>query len=145
MRRLVLSVTLAAVVAVSTAAVTLSGPATAASPTRAVPCVGQPQVRPAKWVLACGDGNAYLTGLHWVRWSSSVGVARGTEHLNDCVPDCARGTFHATPAVLVFSDPVATKAHGTLFSVLTVLADTRLPGSGGATFTQGLPLQPVQG
>ncbi|HTX63975.1 MAG TPA: hypothetical protein VMD28_10065 [Acidimicrobiales bacterium] len=39
-----------------------------------------------------------VNGLHWVRRSASVGVARATDHPNDCTPR-AQGTFHTTAAV----------------------------------------------
>jgi hypothetical protein len=72
-----------------------------------------------------------------------VGIARGEATLNDCQPNCAAGRFHATPAVLVFSDPV-TRGAGPLFSVVTVLDATRLPGSSRSVVVQPLPLKEVR-
>jgi hypothetical protein len=120
-----------------------SGAVSHAATTRVLPCVGAPQVRPGKYVLACGDGNFYVTSLRWVRWSASVGIARGEATLNDCQPDCAAGHFHSTSAVLVFSDPVRRSA-GELFSVVTVLDATRLPGSSRLVVVQPLPLTEVR-
>lgn len=65
-----------------------------------VNCLGRPQVRPRSYVLACADGNDYLNGLRWVSWSGGAGFARGTEHVNNCVPDCAQGHFHAYPVLV---------------------------------------------
>src|SRR5579875_1944851 len=51
-------------------------------------CLGKPQVRPGSLGLACADG---------------------TQHENDCIPDCAGGHFHGYPvlAVLWGSAPVS--------------------------------------
>jgi hypothetical protein len=115
-----------------------------AAQTSIVPCVGQPVAKPASFTLACGDGNWYLTGLDWVRWSSSVGIARGIDHLNDCTPDCAAGTFHTTSAVFVVSDPVTARGER-VFSVVSVLASSRLPGSSGSTTVEAWPTVPSAG
>jgi len=57
-------------------------------------CTGKTHVRPRAIVIACGDGNFFLTGLSWTRWTAHGAAANGTGHLNDCTPDCARGHFH---------------------------------------------------
>lgn len=119
------------------------GAASRPATTRVLPCLGAPQVRPGKYVLACGDGNFYVSRLRWVRWSASVGIARAQATLNDCRPDCAEGHFHSTSAVLVFSDPVSRRARR-LYSVVTVLDATRLPGSSRAVVVQPLPLSGVR-
>jgi hypothetical protein len=56
---------------------------------------------PAELVLACGDGNYYLTGLHWQAWGTTSATASGTAHLNDCTPYCAAGHFHTYPVRVV--------------------------------------------
>lgn len=55
-------------------------------------CLHQPQIAPRRYVLACGDGSDYLRHLNWAVWTTTA-LATGTEWINDCVPDCARGTF----------------------------------------------------
>jgi hypothetical protein len=52
---------------------------------------------PAELVIACGDGNYYLTGLHWRNWGTAAASATGTAHQNDCKPYCAAGHFHTYP------------------------------------------------
>lgn len=111
--------------------------------TRVVPCRGAPVARPAGYVIACADANWYLTGIRWVRWSASVAIARATDHLNDCRPYCYDGTFHASPTVIVLSDPVTRARWGPLFSVVSVLDAARLPGSRGATSVMALNLTPL--
>jgi len=111
--------------------------------TRVVPCRGAPVVRPSRYVVACADSNWYLTGIHWVRWSDTVAIARATDHLNDCQPYCYDGTFHSSPTVIVLSDPITTSRWGSLFSVVSVLDATRLPGSKGTTTIMRLNLTPL--
>jgi hypothetical protein len=142
MRRLILLASLPAVALALGLVSVQAGAAPRTPTTRVLPCVGAAQVRPGKYVLACGDGNFYVTSLRWVRWSASVGIARGNATLNDCQPNCAEGHFHSTPADLVFSDPVRRSA-GELFSIVTVLDATRLPGSSRSIVVQQLPLTEV--
>jgi hypothetical protein len=51
-------------------------------------------VRPASILVACGDGNFFLTGLKWSNWTTTSATALGTGHQNDCTPSCAAGHFH---------------------------------------------------
>ena len=53
-----------------------------------VNCLSMEQVRPPAFVLACGDGNTFLKGMHWPTWQSAA-YGTGTLWANDCVPDCA--------------------------------------------------------
>ena len=43
-----------------------------------VDCAVHGQVRPGQYTLACADGGAYLSGLHWAAWGSSEAFADGT-------------------------------------------------------------------
>lgn len=56
--------------------------------------------RPARIVLACGDGNAVLTDLAWTRWGAGTATATGTLTTNTCDPTCAGGTFVSFPATV---------------------------------------------
>jgi len=57
-------------------------------------CSHVAQVKPRSVMLACGDGNFYVSRLSWTRWSAREALASGIGHQNDCTPDCARGRFH---------------------------------------------------
>lgn len=58
-------------------------------------CFGTaPQVRPASIVVACGDGNFFLTRLKWSSWNATAAAGLATGHQNDCKPYCAAGHFH---------------------------------------------------
>lgn len=53
--------------------------------------------RPSSILFACGDGNFYVSHLHWSNWTASSASAIGVGHQNDCTPYCAAGHFHAYP------------------------------------------------
>jgi hypothetical protein len=70
-------------------------------------------------VLACADGNASLTTLVWTTWNLTTASATGIYNLNDCVPDCAEGTFGHYAALVELTAPVST-VHGLRFTELAV-------------------------
>jgi hypothetical protein len=59
-----------------------------------VDCLWHPKMRPASFILACGDGNSRLVSLHWSQWNAHTAKAEGVNLVNDCNPYCARGRFH---------------------------------------------------
>ncbi|GGW71130.1 hypothetical protein GCM10010503_55650 [Streptomyces lucensis JCM 4490] len=96
------AVTLAAGAMLTAAMTTASAgpPDTSAAQVRStqpvlVDCSFQRNVRPADFILACGDGNSRLLGLHWTEWSPRGAVAEGLNAVNDCKPYCAAGKFHS--------------------------------------------------
>ncbi|AEW99290.1 hypothetical protein [Streptantibioticus cattleyicolor] len=97
------------------AAVTASAPASAAPPSGAHPvvldCADQARVRPGSFLLACGDGNNYLTSLHWSGWSPGSAVATARDQVNDCRPYCAAGHFHGYRATVRLDHPKAWPGH----------------------------------
>ncbi|MBZ9640743.1 hypothetical protein [Streptomyces sp. PSKA30] len=70
-----------------------------------VDCFWKSQVRPADFILACGDGNSRLTALRWSHWHAGSAVAVGLNAVNDCRPYCAAGRFHSYPVVVRLDDP----------------------------------------
>jgi hypothetical protein len=88
------------------------------------------QVRPP-FIGYTGDGTGYLggrkdnpplvvngsirSGLHWLSWGSRSAVAHGWDWLNNCRPDCARGSFHRFRAIVRARRP----RHG-LFTRMTI-------------------------
>jgi hypothetical protein len=96
-------------------------------------CAGRPQAHPATIMLACDDGNAYLSGLHWTTWQSTAAAA-GLWRINDCVPDCAAGTFHTFPATVKLWQPELLPGHAGLrfYSKITIsLPHGHCYGTGG--------------
>lgn len=65
-----------------------------------VDCFWHANVRPADFMLACGDGNSRLTSLHWSKWSTGSASAEGVNVVNDCRPYCAAGKFHSYRVVV---------------------------------------------
>ncbi|MBV9025785.1 MAG: hypothetical protein JO362_18770 [Streptomycetaceae bacterium] len=63
-------------------------------------CFTQPQVRPHRYLIACGDGNNGLVSLHWTHWGPKSALARGLDEVNDCQPYCAAGKFHSYPVTV---------------------------------------------
>ncbi|MEW2286107.1 hypothetical protein [Streptomyces sp. NPDC047841] len=76
-----------------------------------VDCLFNRTVRPGDFILACGDGNSRLTGLHWTKWSPAGATAVGTNMVNDCKPYCAAGSFHAYPVTVRLEDTEPWKKH----------------------------------
>ncbi|MFI6932029.1 hypothetical protein [Streptomyces sp. NPDC050287] len=76
-----------------------------------VDCSWKSRVRPADFVLACGDGNSRLGSLHWSRWGAHSAVAKGRNVVNDCDPYCAAGTFHSYPVVVRLDRPERWSRH----------------------------------
>lgn len=88
-------------------------------------CSGARQVHPGAMVLACADGNAYLSGLHWTTWGTAA-YGSGTYQINGCVPSCAAGHFHSFPALVMLwrAEPLP-RHHGMRYYTRITLA---LPG-----------------
>ncbi|MFF1760555.1 hypothetical protein [Streptomyces sp. NPDC058266] len=76
-----------------------------------VDCTWQAQVRPADFLLACGDGNSRLTSLNWSQWGPNTAVATGTSWVNDCKPYCAAGKFRSYPVTVRLDKPQSWSKH----------------------------------
>ncbi len=57
-----------------------------------VNCQNRATIAPRRFTITCADGNDYLTRLRWSRWAEQA-AGRGTEWINNCVPNCASGKF----------------------------------------------------
>ncbi|WP_042364741.1 hypothetical protein [Streptacidiphilus neutrinimicus] len=89
-----------------------SGASAAPAPAPVVlDCAGKPQTRPATYVLACGDGNNYLSGAKWSTWSTGSATGTATDQANDCVPYCAAGHFRGFPVKVRLDQPVPWTGH----------------------------------
>jgi hypothetical protein len=69
-------------------------------------CSSPGRVKPTRIVLACGDGNAVAQNLTWSKWNATSASGTGVLRQNNCVPDCAEGTFHLFTARFVLSETV---------------------------------------
>ncbi|MEU6773692.1 hypothetical protein [Streptomyces sp. NPDC046759] len=98
---------------VQTGSPTPSGTGVQAGPVRPVlvDCFFHKNVRPVEFILACGDGNSRLAGLHWTQWSPNEAKAVGVNWVNDCTPYCAAGTFRQYPVVIRLTGDQQWKRH----------------------------------
>ena len=125
MKRGPIALAILAAIAASVLGLTLaSGSSASATPKPGVRpvvinCLGKPQVKPHEIVLACADGNSYLTGLAWTNWTQKLASASATLVQNDCVPYCAMGHFHRYPALVVLRG-AASYQHGQRYTEITV-------------------------
>jgi len=55
-------------------------------------CAGAKLIRPSS-IDFCGDGNFFITGLSWSRWTPVEAAATGNAHQNTCVPFCAGAKY----------------------------------------------------
>jgi hypothetical protein len=83
------------------------------TPTAAVvlDCSGKAQTQPGTYLVDCGDGNNYVTDLHWTGWGTDTATATGSDHANDCQPNCAAGAFHQFPATVTLTKPEPWAGH----------------------------------
>src|SRR5580658_9264066 len=101
---------------------------TAASAPVVVNCATHAQTRPGTYILACGDGNGYVNGLHWASWGSSAAFATGSYVFNTCTPNCVAGHFVSLPALAA---PWTGHAGQRYFTRLTVIL------TGSTSYTAG--------
>ena len=118
-----------------TAAVTAVSGKAASTRTVVFNCLNRAQVQPKSFMLACADGNDYLTRLAWTSWTPAHATAIGTQMVNDCIPYCAAGKFHSYPARVTFwrSEPVAHHPGEKYFTRVTL----RYPGARPPIYKNG--------
>ncbi len=97
-----------------------------------------PSVEPRTIVLACGDGNASLTGLIWSSWTKTTAAAAGEYTHNTCTPDCANGTFVTVPATIRLGYPMETGA-GPEFAMISYTYANSAAPSGSSTMAEVAP------
>ncbi|MCF3181703.1 hypothetical protein IPZ70_17385 [Streptomyces polychromogenes] len=113
----------------------LAAPASAQSapadpyPVVVVDCFSAAQVQPEEYILACGDGNNRLVGLHWHTWGAGTATATGTDMVNDCRPYCAAGRFRPYPVEVTLSAPRPWPTHPGVqrFTVIRLLYTDTAP------------------
>jgi hypothetical protein len=133
------------------AALAAAGPGFAAAAAPASPSVvifncNIAKVKPSAVTLACADGGAGLTKLHWVSWKAGEAFATGTEYVNDCNPYCAAGKIYTYPTLVTAWRPEPRPGHSAqdYFSRITLIhtGSLRRPHAGKLPLTQtyNLPL-----
>ena len=135
-----------ATVAAGTAAAATGHPArhhgttgTAASLPVVINCGMKHQVKPASYVLACGDGGAFITNMRWATWGGQAAFGSGTDSLRVCIPNCAAGKTVTFPilAALWRVNPLPGHRSVRYFTRLTLIyTGNRTYKAGGKTFHQ---------
>jgi len=120
--------------------------ASASHPVVLVNC-GTAHVKPSAFTLACADGGAGLTKLHWVSWKDGEAFATGTEYIKDCYPSCvSNGKVYTYPVLITVWRAEARPGHGgqDYFTRMTIIHTGRLSRPHGKLpLTQTYDLSPV--
>jgi hypothetical protein len=105
-----------------------------------VDCSGNPQVRPAQYVIECADASDQLTGLRWTTWGPGNAVGTGQEALNDCKPNCADGHSQSYRVSVVLTKLVVWSGHPNMprFATLTLRYTGPRPSGASATRVDSL-------
>jgi hypothetical protein len=111
-----------------------SPPAAVATQPLYVSACGTPVQRPHRIVLACADGNFYLSGLRYTGWNSPVADGSGLAYVNDCEPVCAGGRIHRYRVRITLSTPTGCPSlsrmvmrGGRFYNTLTIVATGTRP------------------
>jgi hypothetical protein len=137
----------AAIAAFAAAGTGLASSAAPASHSVVLVNCGTAKVKPSAFTLACADGGAGLTKLHWATWKDAEAFATGTEYIKDCYPSCvANGKFYTSPVLITVWRAVAWPGHAgqDYFSRMTIIHTGRLSRPHGKLpLTQTYDLSPV--
>lgn len=101
----------------------IAGPVSSAAPAPAAHTAADPihfyknlallrglRVKPSQIVFNA-DGSNTVTGLRWRTWGSSVTRAFGTNHVNNCIPNCAQGHVSRVRVQVSLSRPGFVHGH----------------------------------
>jgi hypothetical protein len=128
-----LGIAVASCAAIAAFAAAGTGFASTASPAShsvvLVNCGAKGVQAPSEFTLACADGGAGLTKLHWASWKGGEAFATGSEYVHDCIPSCAASDKYYTYPVLVTAwRPEPRPGHGgqEYFTRLTLIHTGKL-------------------
>jgi hypothetical protein len=114
------------------------GPAvTAASVPVVIDCSLKHQVKPANYILACADGGAFISKMHWATWGGQAAFGSGTDSIRVCIPNCPAGktVSFAILAALWRVEPLPGHRSVHYFTRLTLIyTGNRTYKAGGKTF-----------
>ena len=120
-------------VAVAGLAIAVSGlvfasAGTAATKPEIIACDGKGQVKPKEIILACGDGNTFVSNIKWKMWNNNTATGTGTLSWNTCLPEtCAGGIVQKYKAKITLGGIASAPGETDVFSNMTL------------SFTQGGP------
>ncbi len=102
-----------------------------------------PSYQPVTIVVSCADAGFQVSGLAWAQWTTRLANGSGVARVNNCVPNCAFGTFHAYPVLVTLSQPRFCRNTGYVqFQRMTLFFSAQRPPTlpGRTTFTPGCGL-----
>jgi hypothetical protein len=77
------------------------------------------EVKP-KEITVSGDGSGYVDSLSWAGWGTPRAIATGTLRVDDCVPNCAQGTYTGYPATVTLAGLKEYQAGTSAYSTIVV-------------------------
>lgn len=105
-------------------------------------CLHRNQVKPVA-ISFCGDGNFYVTGLRWRKWTRANAVGIGVAHKNTCKPFCAGARFRTFRVRVILSRPRSCSDRSVQFTrVAWVTLGSTSQRSGRARKEVSAPLSP---
>ena len=84
-----------------------------------VTCTGAAAVKPAYYLLACADVNAYWKGVIWTTWAHTA-EGHGTLVINDCKPACVDGHLHSYAMTVLLDRYMIVAPYGPLYCLATI-------------------------
>ena len=84
-----------------------------------VTCTGAAAVKPAYYLLACADANAYWKGVTWTTWAHTA-EGHGTLVINDCKPACFDGHLHSYAMRVLLDRYMIVAPYGPLYCLATI-------------------------
>jgi hypothetical protein len=63
-----------------------------------------PAYKPETIMIYCGDGGAYISKIHWIKWDQDSAKGSGEYYRNLCEPDCADGKIVHAPVNIRLSE-----------------------------------------
>ncbi len=100
------------------------------------------KVKPAT-ITYTGDATGFLgganarnrnSGIKWSEWTEKLALGSGFDQLNDCIPYCARGTFHAFRVKIELWRP-GTLGGTLVFTRMTIFYTSRRPPGASPHYT----------
>ena len=93
------------------------------------------QVRPTH-IYITGSGNLYVEGISWSDWGYATATGYGVLEQDNCLPDCAHGSYTGVAATITLSLPERYGSGPPAYAKMVVSAPTSSFGT--QTYTQGM-------
>lgn len=106
---------------VAASGVAFAGTANASSKPEVIQCDGKGQVKPKEIILACGDGNTFVSNITWKTWKKNTATGSGTLRWNTCLPEtCSAGIVQTYKAKITLGGVASAPGETDVFSQMTL-------------------------